>query len=78
VHTHTRDTHANTQVGKGGAEGEDTTMKASDLMDASAGFYSYAGSLTTPTCNPVVTWVVLASVKPILGACLYAVRLRLV
>jgi len=53
------------QMGKGGETGADTTMKASELIDASAGFYSYAGSLTTPTCNAVVTWVVLVSVKTI-------------
>lgn len=53
------------QMGKGGETGEDTTMKASDLMDTTDGFYTYAGSLTTPTCNAVVTWVVLASVLPI-------------
>jgi hypothetical protein len=34
------------------------------------GYYSYPGSLTTPTCNPVVTWVVLANVMPITQASL--------
>jgi hypothetical protein len=34
------------------------------------GYYSYPGSLTTPTCNPVVTWVVLANVLPITQASL--------
>jgi len=38
------------------------SMKLSELMDTSDGFYTYAGSLTTPTCNPVVTWVVLKKV----------------
>jgi len=66
------------QMGKGGETGADTTMKASELIDASAGFYSYAGSLTTPTCNAVVTWVVLVSVKTIKGVLLHAMRLRLV
>jgi hypothetical protein len=37
------------------------SIVATDLMDTSDGYYTYAGSLTTPTCNPVVTWVVLAS-----------------
>jgi len=53
------------QMGKGGETGEVTKMKASELMDTTAGFYTYPGSLTTPTCNAVVTWVVLASVLPI-------------
>jgi len=74
VPTHTRDTHANTQVGVGGVIGVDVTIKATDFLDEKEGYYSYKGSLTTPTCNPVVTWVVLNSVKFISGACLYAVR----
>lgn len=37
------------------------SIVATDLMDTRDGYYTYAGSLTTPTCNPVVTWVVLAS-----------------
>eukprot|EP00961_Rhodomonas_salina_P268210 3624792-Rhodomonas_salina.1 len=37
-------------------------VKPDDLIDTSGGFYSYAGSLTVPTCNPVVTWVVMAKV----------------
>jgi hypothetical protein len=32
------------------------------LIDQSEGFYTYPGSLTTPTCNPVVTWVVMNKV----------------
>lgn len=56
-------------MGTGGDTGAATTMKAGELMDASGGFYSYPGSLTTPTCNAVVTWVVLASVKSIKGVC---------
>ena len=70
VSTHT----PNTQVGNGGTVGVDVKMKATEFLDQSKGFYSYKGSLTTPTCNPVVTWVVLNSVKTISGACLYAVR----
>ena len=45
--------------------GVDVNMKLGKLMDPSAGFYTYPGSLTTPTCNPVVTWVVLASELPV-------------
>jgi len=74
---HTR-THTNAQMGKGGETGEVTKMKASELMDTTAGFYTYPGSLTTPTCNAVVTWVVLASVLPIKGVCVRAARLHLI
>lgn len=48
------------------------SMKLSELMDTSDGFYTYAGSLTTPTCNPVVTWVVLKKVLFIKGVCSYS------
>eukprot|EP00961_Rhodomonas_salina_P191926 2589997-Rhodomonas_salina.1 len=43
----------------------DVSIKPSELVDMSGGFYSYAGSLTTPTCNPVVTWVVMSKVMKI-------------
>jgi carbonic anhydrase len=40
----------------------DRSLVLSHLLDISQGYYTYSGSLTTPPCNPVVTWVVLASV----------------
>ncbi|KAJ1488382.1 alpha carbonic anhydrase, partial [Baffinella frigidus] len=41
------------------------TIKAAELIDTTGGYYSYGGSLTTPTCNAVVTWVVMANSLPI-------------
>eukprot|EP00961_Rhodomonas_salina_P016588 223494-Rhodomonas_salina.1 len=41
------------------------TVKPIDLIDTTGGFYSYAGSLTIPTCNSVVTWVVMSKVMMI-------------
>ena len=35
------------------------------MIDQSEGFYTYPGSLTTPTCNPVVTWIVMHKVAKI-------------
>lgn len=46
---------------RGGEVATARSIVMSDLMDTSDGYYTYAGSLTTPPCNPVVTWVVLAS-----------------
>ena len=40
------------------------------LIDQSDGFYTYAGSLTTPTCNEAVTWVVMNKVSTITSAAL--------
>ena len=45
----------------GGDVARARSIVATDLIDTSDGYYTYPGSLTTPTCNPVVTWVVLAS-----------------
>ena len=44
---------------------KERSLVMSDLMDSSHGYYTYPGSLTTPKCNPIVTWVVLASVLDI-------------
>eukprot|EP00960_Hanusia_phi_P034690 751232-Hanusia_phi.AAC.1 len=35
------------------------------LVDDKSSFYSYAGSLTTPGCNQVVTWVVMQTPKTV-------------
>lgn len=40
-------------------------MAAYGLIDQSEGFYAYPGSLTTPTCNPVVTWIVMNHISSI-------------
>eukprot|EP00475_Leptophrys_vorax_P007883 TRINITY_DN15012_c0_g1_i1.p1 TRINITY_DN15012_c0_g1~~TRINITY_DN15012_c0_g1_i1.p1 ORF type:complete len:265 (-),score=12.84 TRINITY_DN15012_c0_g1_i1:319-1113(-) len=37
----------------------------SDLIDASAGFWTYPGSLTTPGCDEIVTWHVLRQAQPL-------------
>eukprot|EP00961_Rhodomonas_salina_P134621 1810864-Rhodomonas_salina.1 len=46
----------------------DIDINPMELIDTSGGFYSYDGSLTVPTCNPVVTWVVMAKVATITKA----------
>ena len=53
----------------GGDVAQPRSIVASDLMDTSEGYYTYPGSLTTPTCNPVVTWVVLASAIDVTEVC---------
>jgi carbonic anhydrase len=35
------------------------TYNASDLLPTATGYYTYAGSLTTPPCSEIVTWLVL-------------------
>uniref|UniRef100_A0A6U2HBL5 Carbonic anhydrase n=1 Tax=Hemiselmis andersenii TaxID=464988 RepID=A0A6U2HBL5_HEMAN len=47
-----------------GKENVDLSITPAELLDTTGGFYTYAGSLTTPTCNPVVTWINLA--KPMM------------
>jgi carbonic anhydrase len=56
----------------GGDVAKARSIVATDLMDTSDGYYTYRGSLTTPTCNPVVTWVVLASAIEVTEVCLRA------
>jgi hypothetical protein len=50
---------------KAGSDGNSVNMNIYGLIDQSEGFFSYAGSLTTPTCNPVVTWVVMKNIQKI-------------
>ena len=49
-----------------------TTLNMSPygLVDQTHGFYTYPGSLTTPTCNPVVTWIVMNKVSAITSSVL--------
>ena len=35
------------------------TYDVADLLPSSDGYYTYAGSLTTPPCSEIVTWLVL-------------------
>jgi len=42
-----------------------SNVKLSDLFNGTGQFLSYAGGLTTPTCNEIVTWVVMTNIKPI-------------
>lgn len=37
----------------------------SDLFDGTGDWYGYPGGLTTPTCNLIVTWVVMQTPKTI-------------
>ena len=49
--------------------GQENNLKVTDVnlqgmvSDANGDYYHYSGSLTTPTCNEVVTWNVMK--KPI-------------
>lgn len=47
-----------------------TTVSVSDFFDGTGSFYSYRGSLTTPGCNEIVTWVVMKATKSITTATL--------
>ena len=49
-----------------------STAQQSGSFVAKNGLYTYPGSLTTPTCNEVVTWVVLPKPLPITESSLKA------
>ena len=36
-----------------------TTINVADGFENTKRYYTYAGSLTTPACSPIVTWIVL-------------------
>jgi carbonic anhydrase len=42
-----------------------STMQLTEFFSPTGNFYSYAGGLTTPTCNEAVTWIVMKDVKTI-------------
>eukprot|EP00182_Erythrolobus_australicus_P003754 CAMPEP_0185831614 /NCGR_PEP_ID=MMETSP1353-20130828/1589_1 /TAXON_ID=1077150 /ORGANISM="Erythrolobus australicus, Strain CCMP3124" /LENGTH=333 /DNA_ID=CAMNT_0028529693 /DNA_START=79 /DNA_END=1080 /DNA_ORIENTATION=+ len=46
------------------SSGTEITFDPSALYDGNAGFYNWAGSLTTPPCSEGVTWVLSKSVMP--------------
>jgi carbonic anhydrase len=45
-----------------------TTVNAADLIPADHGYYTFAGSLTTPPCSEGVTWYVLKNAMTISDA----------
>ena len=46
------------------------TVLLNDIFDGTGSYYSYRGGLTTPSCNEIVTWVVMESPKKITSASL--------
>ena len=46
------------------------TVALSDIFDTSGNYSAYPGGLTTPTCNEIVTWVVMETPKKITRATL--------
>lgn len=59
-----------TKVGDNVAAASTTGIAFNDftldgIWDGTGNYYSYSGSLTTPTCNEIVTWVVMKDPKPI-------------
>jgi len=43
----------------GGGPGGEARLSLLSLLPAERGYYLYAGSLTTPSCSEIVTWLVL-------------------
>jgi len=43
----------------------DVNITLADLVNTQDGYYTYAGSLTMPTCNAAVTWIVMSKVETI-------------
>jgi len=43
----------------------DVSINAADLLPKSTGYYTFAGSLTTPPCSEGVTWFVLRDASPV-------------
>mmetsp|Transcript_14332 Transcript_14332/g.22824 ORF Transcript_14332/g.22824 Transcript_14332/m.22824 type:complete len:280 (-) Transcript_14332:41-880(-) len=57
-----------------GTSGIHVEVSAAQLVDLDQGFYAYAGSLTTPGCNAVVTWVVMQKILTVTESTLNVFR----